>query len=67
MSFLKKQTIIFMFLQKRARFRAANPILMLSMSVLKVIKANHRRDFSTLAKLRTDGNMRHAAWEISLA
>ena len=40
-----------------AKFGVANPVLMLSKSVLKVIKANHRRDFSTLAKLRTDGNM----------
>ena len=40
-----------------AKFGAANSVLMLSKSVLKVIKANHRRDLSTLAMSRTDGNM----------
>ena len=40
-----------------AKFGAANSVLMLSKSVLKVIKANHRRDISTLATSRTDGNM----------
>ena len=40
-----------------AKFGAARSVLMLSKSVLKVIKANRRRDLSTLAMSRTDGNM----------
>ena len=40
-----------------AKFGAARSVLMLSKSVLKVIKANRRRDLSTLAVSRTDGNM----------
>lgn len=40
-----------------AKFGAARSVLMLSKSVLKVIKANHRRDHSWLAMSRTDRNM----------
>jgi len=44
-----------------AKFGAASSVLMLSKSVLKVIKAKHRRDLSELAILRTDGNVQQSA------